>query len=255
MNELLTRVTGFRVARHEQLPTPETDDGLNYYNEDALKTKRNLDHLRQPDFVRAYRRAISTCGWDYGIRWRTHTVLWAAEHALQIEGCFVELGTGRGWMMSAVCEFVEITSTTKRIYCVDRFLPNAVDRVTGEVIDAPNPAEDYYAKDLLSTREAFAEWSSHVEFVQGELPAALTSLPAGPIAFCHIDLNAAQPEVESLRLLWPSLSVGALVVLDDFVWRGHEAQNTAHQSLAAELGYSILSLPTGQGLIIKAGPG
>ena len=44
---------------------------------------------------------------------------------------------------------------------------------------------------------------------------------------------------------------GAAVVLDDYGWEKHIVQKHAFDDFAGRMGVPILSLPTGQGLIIK----
>jgi len=251
INDWVANQTGFRVVREPVEPRDSKKDSEYYIHEDGLRTLKNLAHLRHPDFTHAYNSAVSTCGWDYRIRWRTHTVLWAAKHSLNTEGEYLELGTGRGWMCSAVCEYTDILRTQKTMYCIDRFLPNAVDPMTGSVLPGENTAQAYYAKSLAETTQSLARYGARVRLIQGEIPSALTELPEAPIAFCHVDLNAAQPEVDALKALWPRLSRGAIVILDDFGWPAHDLQHDAHQALAKELNYEILSIPTGQGLIFK----
>jgi hypothetical protein len=41
------------------------------------------------------------------------------------------------------------------------------------------------------------------------------------------------------------------VVLDDYAFRGYERQKAAMDEFARQVGIEILTLPTGQGLIIK----
>ena len=71
--------------------------------------------------------------------------------------------------------------------------------------------------------------------------------------FLHIDMNCAPPEIAALKELWPRISTGGIVILDDYAYHGHDLQKAAMDALAQELGTQIASLPTGQGLIIKAG--
>ena len=44
---------------------------------------------------------------------------------------------------------------------------------------------------------------------------------------------------------------GAIVLLDDYAWATHRAQQIAQDEFAAAHGTAILSLPTGQGLLIR----
>jgi hypothetical protein len=71
------------------------------------------------------------------------------------------------------------------------------------------------------------------------------------VSFLHLDMNSALPEVEALRFFWPRLTVGAFVLMDDYTYTGYEPQHQALNEVARSLGYDILSLPTGQGLLIK----
>jgi hypothetical protein len=42
-----------------------------------------------------------------------------------------------------------------------------------------------------------------------------------------------------------------MVLLDDYAYLGHDEQTRAMDEAAQSLGIEILSLPTGQGLIVK----
>jgi hypothetical protein len=69
------------------------------------------------------------------------------------------------------------------------------------------------------------------------------------VAYLSIDMNLAYPERAALKQ--PKLSPGAMVVLDDYAWVGMHEQKEAHDQFAASQGCEILTLPTGQGLLIK----
>ena len=44
---------------------------------------------------------------------------------------------------------------------------------------------------------------------------------------------------------------GAPVVFDDYAWRGHEEQKAGIDVFARAQGTEVLTLPTGQGLLLK----
>jgi hypothetical protein len=67
----------------------------------------------------------------------------------------------------------------------------------------------------------------------------------------HIDMNAAEPESAAIGFFWPRLVLGAIVVLDDYAWVACHKQKRAMDQFARAHDVSILSLPTGQGLLIK----
>lgn len=97
---------------------------------------------------------------------------------------------------------------------------------------------------------SFKEYSN-VVLVRGSVPQTLTQVDIRKVAYLHIDMNCVLPEVEALKHFWPKLDVGAIVILDDYGWPGHENQKTAMDDFALAVGVKVLSLPTGQGMIIK----
>ena len=107
-----------------------------------------------------------------------------------------------------------------------------------------------YSIDAESTIDRFSVFKE-VSVVKGSIPEVLTSFDTTDISFLHIDLNTAQAEVAGLKLLYENLKSGAIVLLDDYGFPNFRESRIAHDELAVELGYEILSLPTGQGLIIK----
>jgi hypothetical protein len=107
-----------------------------------------------------------------------------------------------------------------------------------------------YVSSVDSVRANFAQWRNQ-RIVVGAVPETLEKVDALAVAFLHIDMNCAPPEVATLRYFWPRLSPGAFVLLDDYANRGRGEQRMAMDTLASELGVSICELPTGQGLLIK----
>lgn len=254
MNSSLRSLTGYEIVRSPRhlgrdATKPETKVP---FSEDGLTTYKNVSVFSDPRFERAYESAVLAAGWDYGIRWRTHVMLWASEQALKVPGDFVELGTGRGWMFSAICDFVDIDDTEKKVFLFDRYSSEEIDPVSGLTMGRMSSKySKYYAESLDETAKNFSQYSS-VTLMPGSLPQSLSALPTTQLlSLVHLDLNAEKPEIESLAILWPQISSGGLVVLDDYAWPAHANQYAAHNKLAHELGVSILTLPTGQGLIIK----
>ena len=76
-------------------------------------------------------------------------------------------------------------------------------------------------------------------------------VPVKNVAFLHIDMNCAYPERAAFEHFWGLLSPGAIVLFDDYAYFAYENAAEAINSAAASLGADVMSLPTGQGLIIK----
>jgi hypothetical protein len=55
----------------------------------------------------------------------------------------------------------------------------------------------------------------------------------------------------AIEFFWHRLVPGAWILLDDYGWSEHALQKKEHDRFAARQGAEILSMPTGQGLMIK----
>lgn len=87
--------------------------------------------------------------------------------------------------------------------------------------------------------------------MRGAIPATLRDVSIDKVAYLHIDMNCVMPEMEAIEFFWPRLSTGACVVLDDYAYFGYHLQLAAWNDWGARNGSPILTLPTGQGLIVK----
>lgn len=97
----------------------------------------------------------------------------------------------------------------------------------------------------------FAPWP-RCKLIRGEVPDSLAAFPPERrVAYLSIDMNIVAPEVAALDFFWDRLVPGGVVVLDDYAWATHRAQQAALDAFVATKGAMILSLPTGQGLLIR----
>lgn len=250
---LLLAIANTATAGINLLPGSQTATLLsnkpNYtsHGGDGLSTIQNAAFLSEPAFQAAYNRGVRAAGWDFGVPWRVHVAIWAALTTQEIEGSIVELGTGRGFVMSAVLSYLDHQCAPKEVWLFDRFSPYEVDQCSGEPKQSKS---ERYATDVDTVKRNFSHWP-HVNIVQGTLPDSLKGADIPAISFLHIDLNAAEPEVESLIYLWSSITSGGIILLDDYCNRGRNAQHEAMGELGAKLGFNVLSLPTGQGLVFR----
>ncbi len=231
----------------------------NVYANDALICFNSHAFVDDPEFQRAYQRGAQALGDEdwYAWQWRVHVGLWAAKSASQLEGDFVECGVSYGFLSSAIMEHLDWDSLGKTFYLLDTFAgldPRFVsdgERASGALATSEaHLRTGMYADGADGVRANFAQWNNH-RIVVGAVPETLDQVESEAIAYLHIDMNCAPPEVAALRQLWPRLSPGAFVLLDDYANRGRDEQRVAMDTVADELGVSICTLPTGQGLLIK----
>ncbi len=228
------------------------------YAHDGLFTRHNDHFLDDPAFRAAYARGVKAGdSVDPGMEWRVHVALWTAGRAVRLPGDFVECGVNAGFVSSAIMQRLGWAEVEKRFYLIDTFSgPVLTQYSTAEIEQGRlQLAEDALARgayltNLERVRANYAEWPN-VEIVQGVVPDVLSTLDIQKVAFLHIDMNCAFPERAALEHFWDLLSPGAMVLLDDYVYFGNGSITAAIDSAAASLGAEVLSLPTGQGLIIK----
>jgi len=219
------------------------------------------DHFRQdPRFQEAYLRGLQAIGDPHAkFEWRVHVALWAAATGLRVPGDFVECGVNTGLISSAILQRLRWNTLDRRFYLIDTFSGPVLEQFSKEEIANGRRAvveiavaSGGYVTDLGRVRANYAEWPRAI-VVPGRVPDVLPGLGIGSVAFLHIDMNCAYPERAALEFFWDRLSPGAVVLLDDYGYLGHDLQAEAMDAAARELGTDILSLPTGQGLIIKGG--
>jgi hypothetical protein len=228
------------------------------YSQDGLFTVHN-DHFRSEAlFRKAYARGVkASAGFDPQFEWRVHVALWAGRTALAAAGDFIECGVNAGFMSSAIMESLEWASSNRTFYLIDTFSGPVLSQYSAEEVAKDRRgiaertiAEGGYVTDLERIRANFSQWPNAV-VVQGAVPEVLDRIPFERVAFLHIDMNCALPEKAALEFFWDKLSPGAVVLFDDFAYAGYEAQRAALAEVARVRGHEILSVPTGQGVLIK----
>lgn len=217
------------------------------YREDGLVTTHNCDFISDPDFALAYSSGEKQQPMD-GIRWRTHVALWAGFHAKQLEGDFVECGVNRGFLSKAIMTYLDFASMPERRF----FLFDTYSGLVPEMVGPEDTAayRNDYEECYEFVKESFADYAN-VHIVRGPVPDTLPSANISKVAYLSIDMNCTQPEIDALEYFWPLMVSGGLVVLDDYGFPGHEAQKAGADKVAEFVGVKVLTLPTGQGLLLK----
>jgi hypothetical protein len=229
------------------------------YAQDGLLSVHCHDFLQDPAFKRAYERGVAAIGGvdNYHWHWRIHVGLWVAFSASKLEGDFVECGVNRGFLSSAIMEYLDWDSLSKTFYLLDTF--SGLDKrfVSDEEVrrgaldqNALRLKNAFYVSGVDSVRSNFSRWRN-VRIVPGAIPETLKMVEAKKLAYLHLDMNCAPPEIAAATFFWDRLVPGAFVLLDDYAYFGFRSQKLAMDKFAAENGVKICSLPTGQGLLVK----
>jgi hypothetical protein len=218
---------------------------------DGMATVHNDAFMGESRFQKAYERGIKACGSDYGIPWRVHQAIWCADNALNVPGDFVELGVGRGFMMSAVLESLPNWNEMNRcLWLFDAFKPYKLN--LDGIHDPSEGVHQSYASSPDSVINNFSQWT-RVNVVVGDvrdtLPQQLKHLDR--ISFLHLDMNHGETEAFALELLWERLSQGAVVLMDDYCFAECDEQRDILNITIQKYSMSVLNTPTGQGIMFK----
>jgi O-methyltransferase len=206
------------------------------------------DFAMDRKFLDAYACGKATGSWRGSDPiWRTYVAAWAAQHASRLPGDFVECGVNRGGTCLAIMEYQDFNSLGKRFYLLDTFCG-----FPDELVDSANALEPaQFTECYDEVLRTFSKFPRAV-IIRGKVPDTLPHVESDQIAFLSIDMNHPVPEIAALRFFWPRLVPGAIILLDDYAYSEmYRSQKQAFDELAKELDFCILSLPTGQGMIIK----
>jgi len=226
------------------------------YNTDGLATRHNADFLAEPRFAEAYRRGLCVphpYGTDPHFEWRVYVACWLASNAVRLDGDFVECGVATGIISRAICSYVAFERyAEKAFWLLDTFEGYPVEQANADERASGLTARlaGYYGDTYESVRDSMSAYPN-VRLVKGVVPQTLSQVTSERIAFLSLDMNAAVPEVASIEAFWDRLTPGGFVLMDDYGWAPCVAQKVALDAFAARRGVGILSLPTGQGLLIR----
>ncbi|MDI6717445.1 MAG: TylF/MycF/NovP-related O-methyltransferase [Patescibacteria group bacterium] len=222
------------------------------YNEDELITGHNADFMKDERFMSAYNSAVKAgLAISDKIHWRAHTICWAALRASQLEGDFVEVGVAKGFLSKVIVDYLNFKELSKNFFLLDTFEGFIEKYFTESEKKNGRKGGNYLnSASYEQVRETFRDYKN-VKIIKGIVPDILSRVDFSKIAYLHIDMNCTIPEILAAEYFWDKMVSGAIMILDDYGHSGHEEQKYAFDEFAKRKNVSILSLPTGQGLIIK----
>ncbi len=211
-----------------------------YYLGDNLFTwGRNNSLLDDERFRQAWFSNVQNSA-DQSIAWRRYLLVCAACHVWPMEGDFVECGVYLGSGIKTVIDYWGQENFDRRFWGYDVFDYNPQGHVFA--------GQESGLYEQVCQR--FAEYPQ-VRLIRGLLPESLAEAPE-KIAYLHIDLNQAEPEIAVLEVLFDRVVSGGIIMLDDYEWAMiYRPQKMQEDPWFSQRGYRVWPLPTGQGMVIK----
>lgn len=225
------------------------------YSGDFLYTHHSAEFVDDKKFQEAYQLGLATddgtLSRNADIRWRVHVMCWAAAHAKNLEGDFVDCGVNSGIFSRSIIHYIDFESTGKTYYLLDTY--EGMDPRFSSVEEMKVSSKIGYGAHTNvyeRVKETFKPFKTKI--IKGAVPETLTEVDSEKIAYLLIDMNCVLPEVEALNFFWDKMVSGGIIVLDDYGYmNNHKEQKAAHDAFAKSKGVEILNLATCQGLIIK----
>ena len=257
MREILRSIPGFIPAARAARNILSGRNFTPTYNEDCLITNHWIP--TDAKFDAAYSHAVDLgLAVDPNIRWRAHTICWAAKIGVKLDGAFVECGVNRGFLSRIIVDYLE---HTPQFYLLDTYKGFDENTLSQQQIEGLRRAhksrgsvgdwrQGMYVECYDAVVKTFSD-KPQVKIIRGTVPNTLPLVTEDKIAFLSLDMNCAAPEIAAIKYFWPKMSKGAVVVLDDYGHIGHDEQRHAFDDWSSSNNVPLLSLPTGQGLIIR----
>ncbi|NQU55891.1 MAG: class I SAM-dependent methyltransferase [Rhodospirillales bacterium] len=181
------------------------------------------------------------------IDWRLHIVFALADYCSNLDGDFVECGTYKGINAHGLIAYLDFGALDKDMYLLDTWTGLSEQALFDFEKDR---AIRCYEDCFQEVKETFAD-TPNVHLIQGVIPDTLEEVVWGPIAFLHLDMNCTFPEKSALEFFWDKIVTGGVVISDDYGHPGYEEQKQMYEDFATSKGLTVLSLPTGTGVLFK----
>jgi O-methyltransferase len=223
------------------------------YDADGMATVHYSPFQDDREFTRLYDEMSEE--WFVGTlmeaRWRMWLLTRHAAYASRLPGNFAEFGVYR-----AGCARMVLGTTAldpgRRLYLFDTYSGIPDDRLT------PGERQEGLGGSLADTsaeyvRRLLSPWDPIPVVCAGDVFETIPATDTGPLAFVHLDLNAAAPTRHVLEHVYDRIVPGGVVVFDDYGWSGYEDQRRTIDEFLRDQTETIIALPTGQATFLKTG--
>ena len=227
------------------------------YVDDGMAANHVFDFLKDEKFINSYNEgkktgAIKNHPGD--IHYRAYIACYFSKFASKIEGDFVECGVGKGLLSKTIVSYINFENLNKVFYLLDTFegIPieqsiNSNEKKMMQFLNTTHFDGNYY-EDVCKT---FSKYTN-VKIIKGKIPESLKKTSINKISYLSMDMNNAFAEIEAINFFWNKIVKHGIVLLDDYAYdETFIEQKKSWDNFAKKNSLEILTLPTGQGLIIK----
>jgi hypothetical protein len=183
-------------------------------------------------------------GFNTDRRWMVYQLMRLTD---AVDGDTAECGVFEGSTSHVICDVARSQShLTRHHFVFDSF----------EGLSAPEAIDgDYWHAGALArgedlVRENLGEFP-RVTLLKGWIPERFQEVADRRFAFVHIDVDLAQPTLDSLTFFYPRMNPGGVIVCDDYGYTTCPGATAVVDQFLSDRPEKMLSLSCGGGFLIK----
>ena len=168
----------------------------------------------------------------------------------KVEGHVAECGTRNG---KSALYMLEACEQDRRFFLFDSF-DGLSDPVKGKdsLKTSFKDGERLFKTDFTKVQERFTRYPN-VSIMKGWIPDRYAEVKNEKFCFVHIDVDLYQPTLDSLLFFYPKLSIGGIIICDDYGSGNYPGARRALDEFFADKPETPAELPQGQAFIVKLG--
>jgi tetratricopeptide (TPR) repeat protein len=228
---------------HKRLERAVSARGFRIYN-------KNLIWHKDQDFLDLFRRFAPDAA---VVNDRKYTLYSLAKYASYLAGDTVECGVLEGASSFLICCANADKGGDFHHHVFDSF--EGLSEPMPEDAPATKTARAWSAGDLAVEEEVVIRNLSRFGFVKtykGWIPERFEEVADRWFSLVHIDVDFHQPTLDSLRFFYDRTVPGGFIICDDYGFENCRGAKLAFDAFINEKPErQVISLPTGQGLIVK----
>jgi hypothetical protein len=174
---------------------------------------------------------------------------WALAQLLRlvhdVPGDTVECGVYQGCSSWLIIEANKRSRHQKMHHIFDSF----------EGVSEPGPSDGFHwSKNDLSAGETIVRRNlseGYYEIYMGWIPEKFPQVSSKRFSFIHVDVDLAQPTIDSVRFFYDIMNDGAILVCDDYGFTTCPGATTSIDEFLEDKSEKMIALPDGGGFFIK----
>ena len=216
-----------------------SEDAPVFAADNMITISKITGFLKEDKFVDLANKYFHDDELHSSIIWRIHILAWAMNSCKNLEGDMIEFGCYDAKVAEFLIEYNDLNEVNKTFYLYDIF------------DNPPTEKGEKHSPELYDEVSSRLSKYNFVKIVKGLLPESFKKDMPDKLSFVHMDLNSAETEIALLELFFDKIVEGGILMLDDYATMGYENQYFSEKEFFNNRNYSVVELPTGQGIVIK----